>query len=56
MAPVAPVGARDPYYEARKLLRAGVALDEVADRAGLQPAELRLLAKVVAAESRRRSG
>jgi hypothetical protein len=28
----------------------------VADRAGLQPAELRLLAKVVAAESRRRSG
>jgi hypothetical protein len=56
VAAAAPVPARDPYYEARKLLRAGVALDEVADRAGLQPAELRLLAKVVAAESRRRSG
>ena len=55
MAHAAPVTARDPYYEARKLLRAGVALDEVADRAGLQPAELRLLAKVVAAESQRRS-
>jgi hypothetical protein len=52
----APMPARDPYAEARKLLRAGVALDEVADRAGLQPGELRLLAKVVAAESRRRSG
>ena len=57
MATAAPVpAAADPYYEARRLLRAGVGLDEVADRAGLQPAELRLLAKVVAAESRRRSG
>lgn len=50
-----PVAVRDPYDEARKLLRAGTPIDEVADRAGLQPGELRLLAKVVAAESRRRS-
>ena len=55
-ATAAPVPARDPYVEARKLLRAGVHPDDVADRAGLQPAELRLLTKVVAAESRRRSG
>jgi hypothetical protein len=56
-ATVVPVpAAADPYFEARRLLRAGVGHEEVADRAGLQPAELRLLAKVVAAESRRRSG
>jgi hypothetical protein len=51
-----PVAVRDPYEDARQLLRAGTPLDEVADRAGLQPGELRLLARVVAAESRRRSG
>jgi hypothetical protein len=53
-APAAPV-ARDPYHEARKLLRAGAHPDEVAERAGLQPGEMRLLTRVVAAESRRRS-
>jgi hypothetical protein len=54
--PTAPVAVRDPYAEARALLRKGARPDEVAGRAGLQPAEMRLLEKVVAAESRRRSG
>jgi hypothetical protein len=56
VVPAPPVVTRDPYYEARKLLRAGAPPDEVADRAGLQPGEMRLLARVVAAESRRRNG
>jgi hypothetical protein len=51
-----PVAAPpDPYAEARRLLRAGASADEFAAREGLQPAELRLLARIVAAESRRPS-
>jgi hypothetical protein len=51
-----PPAPADRYAEARTLLRSGASPDEVAARAGLQPAEIRLLTKVVAAESRRRSG
>jgi hypothetical protein len=53
--PVAPAPAppRDRYEEARALLRSGEAPATVAGRAGLQPGEVRLLAKVVAAEMRR---
>ena len=50
-----PPRPRDRYEEARTLLRSGTAPDAVAFRAGLQPGEIRLLAKVVAAESRRGS-
>jgi hypothetical protein len=55
-ASVPPPAPADRYAEARTLLRSGARPDEVAGRAGLQPAEIRLLTKVVAAESRRRSG
>ena len=58
LAPVvapAPARAYDRYEEARALLRSGAAPDTVAGRVGLQPGEIRLLAKVVAAESRRGS-
>lgn len=51
----APARAYDRYEEARALLRSGAAPDTVAGRVGLQPGEIRLLAKVVAAESRRGS-
>jgi hypothetical protein len=44
------------YDAARTLLRSGARPEEVAGQAGLQPGEMRLLAKIVAAESRRRSG
>lgn len=54
-APAPVVRPRDRYEEARTLLRGGTAPDLVAFRAGLQPGEIRLLAKVVAAESRRGS-
>jgi hypothetical protein len=50
-----PARPRDRFDEARTLLRSGAAPDTVAFRAGLQPGEIRLLAKVVAAESRRGS-
>ena len=52
-APPPEVVPPDPYAEARRLLRAGASTEEVAAREGLQPAELRLLARIVAAESRR---
>jgi hypothetical protein len=57
LAPVVAPAARayDRYEEARALLRSGAAPDTVAGRVGLQPGEIRLLAKVVAAESRRGS-
>jgi hypothetical protein len=53
-APPAP--PPDRYEHARALLRSGARPEEVAGRAGLQPAEIRLLTRIVAAESRRRSG
>jgi hypothetical protein len=52
-SPATPVNR---YDEARRLLRSGARADDVAARAGLQPAEIRLLTRIVAAESRRRSG
>lgn len=55
VAAPAPARAYDRYEEARALLRSGAAPDTVAGRVGLQPGEIRLLAKVVAAESRRGS-
>lgn len=44
--------APDRYDEARELLRAGARPDEVAGRAGLLPGEMKLLANIVAAETR----
>jgi hypothetical protein len=48
-----PPPPRDRYHEARALLAAGALPDEVAGRAGLLPGEVRLLARVVAAEAGR---
>ena len=45
----------DKYEKARALLRSGAHPDEVAEHAGLQPGEMRLLTKIVAAETRPRS-
>jgi hypothetical protein len=44
--------APDRYEEARELLRAGARPDDVAGRAGLLPGEMKLLANIVAAETR----
>ncbi len=44
--------APDRYDEARELLRAGARPDDVAGRAGLLPGEMKLLANIVAAETR----
>lgn len=55
-APPPPSPPVDRYDAARTLLRSGARPEEVAGQAGLQPGEMRLLAKIVAAESRRRSG
>jgi hypothetical protein len=46
-----PPPPHDRYREARALLAAGARPDEVAGRAGLLPGEVRLLARIVAAEA-----
>jgi hypothetical protein len=51
----APATPTDRYEKARALLRQGVSPDDVAGHIGLQPGELRLLTRIVAAESRPRS-
>jgi hypothetical protein len=47
--------AHDKYEKARQLLRSGAKPEEVAAHIGLAPGELRLLTRIVAAESRPRS-
>jgi hypothetical protein len=54
--PEPPISNESKYEKARTMLRQGSRPDDVAAHMGLQPGELRLLTRIVAAESRPRSG